>query len=293
MRSRRYRGIEGEGSSYDLSISDLMAALCCVFVLFTIGITTSLKEKNMAANRYNETKVQIANVINDAITKSKAEVKKKYGRNLDIGFDENKLILRFSASAAFEEGKYDLKPSFEKDLSIVFPELMKVLYNYAKDNPDSIEDVRIEGFTATDREDADNAKKELFTDLYPQFSYLQSNNYIQRFNKLVGEGSDHDYITGFTLSQQRTMNVLSYCMLTNYMEGIPNSQKADYKQWVREHVSASGYSFIRPLDSNGEETSIAKMDKNKTRRVEIRIKTNADRVIRGLQTNKDNAYEDE
>ena len=93
MRSRRYKGIEGEGSSYDLSISDLMAALCCVFVIFTIGVTTSLKEKNMAANQYNETKVYIYNEINDAM--------KDTFKECNATFERETLTLKFSAADAF------------------------------------------------------------------------------------------------------------------------------------------------------------------------------------------------
>ena len=280
MRSRRYRGIEGEGSSYDLSISDLMAALCCVFVLFTIGITTSLKEKNMAANRYNETKVQIADEIEEVLNDECKDVKVK--------FNKDRLILQFSADRAFEEGKPDLKWGFREDLKKIFPAVMKALYN--SDKRDDIEEIRIEGFTATDRSDNSEHDSEY------------NNPYIQYF-KSYGEGSDHDYITGFTLSQQRTMNVLSYCMLTDYMKDIPKDKREEYKKWVREHVSASGYSYTRPLDEQGEETTLEiqnlmkdkqkQISKDNSRRVEFRIKTNADKVVSGLQTYKDNSYEDE
>lgn len=278
MRSRRYRGIDGEGSSYDLSISDLMAALCCVFVLFTIGITTSLKEKNMAANRYNETKVQIAEEIENVL---KAECK-----GVNVTFNKDRLILQFSDDRAFEEGKPYLKNGFKEDLSKIFPAIMKALYN--SDKRDDIEEIRIEGFTATDKGDNSEHDAEY------------NNPYIQAFRN-YGEGSDHDYITGFTLSQQRTMHVLSYCMLTNYMKDIPKEEKEVYKKWVREHVSASGYSYTRPLDEEGQEITLEEQNlmndkqktisKSKSRRVEFRIKTNADRVVKDLQTKRDTSDE--
>ena len=37
MRTKRFRYFEGDGG-YDLSISDLMSALCCIFILVTISI---------------------------------------------------------------------------------------------------------------------------------------------------------------------------------------------------------------------------------------------------------------
>ena len=55
MRTKRFRHIESDGG-YDLSISDLMAALCCIFILVTISIVSSLKEKNSLADKYQEYK---------------------------------------------------------------------------------------------------------------------------------------------------------------------------------------------------------------------------------------------
>lgn len=271
MRSRRYKGNDGESSSYDLSISDLMAALCCVFVLFTIGVTTSFKEKNMAANNYNETKVRIADEIEDAL--------QEYLKNKDVTFDTNKLIIRFSGKL-FEDSEAYLTNGFEKNLKKVFHPLMKTLYFSEK--RDDIEEIRIEGFTTTDRQDRIGRDTKL----------EEQNPYIKKFTQ-VGEGSDHDYITGFTLSQQRTQNVLSYCMYIDSDKDIPQDQKKAYKEWVRSHVSASGYSFIQPLDENGKVITLDAQNKlnnkqkdaskEKSRRVEFRIKTNADKVINQLQ----------
>ena len=53
MRTKRFRYFEGDGG-YDLSISDLMSALCCIFILVTISIVVSLKEKNSLADKYQE-----------------------------------------------------------------------------------------------------------------------------------------------------------------------------------------------------------------------------------------------
>ena len=251
MRSRRYKGIEGEGSSYDLSISDLMAALCCVFVIFTIGVTTSLKEKNMAANQYNETKVYIYNEINDAM--------KDTFKECNATFERETLTLKFSAADAFKDDDSTLKEKFKTNLSKIFPKLIYLLYKSPKRG--DIEEIRIEGFTASD-------------------SRLGKN-----------EQGDDDYIAGIKLSQDRSKNVLIYCLGTNYLKDIPADEQDEYREWVRTHISASGYSFSRAYwtyDSDGEikrnDYGVKEMDKAKTRRVEFRIRTNADKVIEKYTT---------
>lgn len=272
MRSRRYKDGEGADSSYDLSISDLMAALCCIFILFTVGLALPLVSKNKDANQYNETKKIISDVIEDALGDYA-----KPGEKQIVDFEKERLILRFKESE-FKENEALLGKKFENNIDIIFPILMKALYDSGK--KDEVEEIRIEGFTATDSNDG----KRLDID-------DKDNPYISYFINDVGEGSDHDYITGYTLSQKRTMNVLSKCLTTNYLDGVKSSERNNFKNWVRTHMSASGYSFIRPLNENGKEyefTSKPKMDKatqNRSRRVEIRIKTKADKVVEQLQTN--------
>ena len=121
-----------------------------------------------------------------------------------------------------------------------------------------IEEIRIEGFTAPDK-----------TDPY-------------------GEGSEHDYTSGIELSQERTMNVLLYCLEhTNYSQENDPKKKEAEKEWIRKHIVSNGYSLSRPLGSDGklidENRKLSDGEKAASRRVEFRIKTNSDKIVQQFQ----------
>lgn len=74
------------------------------------------------------------------------------------------------------------------------------------------------------------------------------------------------YFHNMELSQNRTRNVLEYL--------LSNIQDEDLFTWTKNHLTANGLSSSKPvLTSNGEE------DKIRSRRVEFRIKTNAEKQI--------------
>ncbi len=53
MRTKRYKR-NVESTSYDLSISDMMAALCCVFVLICVTVMLRLTEQKAEFQRQNK-----------------------------------------------------------------------------------------------------------------------------------------------------------------------------------------------------------------------------------------------
>ena len=53
MRTKRYKR-NVESTSYDLSISDMMAALCCVFVLICVTVMVRLTEQKAEFQRQNK-----------------------------------------------------------------------------------------------------------------------------------------------------------------------------------------------------------------------------------------------
>lgn len=247
MRTKRY--IQNtEGSNYDLSISDLMAALCCIFVLTLIGTTSSLvknneklKEKNLLANEYRRLQKELF-----------LDLENELGEDLkrwNASIDPDTLAIRFSSDAGFAPRSAKLNPNYELVLQEFFPKLVNILKK-DKYKP-SIEEIQIEGFTAPD-----------ITDKY-------------------GEGSEHDYTSGIELSQERTKNVLLYCLEnTKYSNETDPKKIADEKSWVRTHIVSNGYSLTRPLKSDNRVAGPGDgIDKAKTRRVEFRIKTNDDKII--------------
>ena len=245
MRTRRYRHIE-EGSNYDLSISDLMAALCCIFVLVTIAIVASLKEKNQLADKYQELQQEIY-----------LDLSEEMGSDLEkwgAVIDPDTLTIRFSSDDGFDARSAELKPGYKKVLQEFFPKLIQILEQDKFKN--EIEEIRIEGFTASDRSDP------------------------------FGEGSEHDYVSGVKLSQERTQNVLLYCLEnTDYSRETDWKKKEQEKDWIRKHIVSNGYSLSKPLGKDGKliQNRDDKIDKAATRRVEFRIKTNSDKIVQQFQ----------
>ena len=81
--------------------------------------------------------------------------------------------------------------------------------------------------------------------------------------------NEHDaYFYNMKLSQDRTRSVLQYCL------DLLNS---DIQIWTREKATANGLSSVRPISEN--ET---KNGRKQNRRVEFRIKTDAEQQIREM-----------
>lgn len=251
MRTRRYRHIE-EGSSYDMSISDLMAALCCIFVLVTISIVASLKEKNQLADKYQELQQELYMDLSKEFSKEELN---KWGAYID----PETLSIRFTGvNVSFKDYDDQIPQKYKDILDDFFPRLIEVITNDKYKN--EIEEIRIEGHSNP------------------------SDGIDLKTGRHYKAGDDLDYSTGIDLSQRRTANVLNYC-LDNF------TSSEEEKDWVRKHIAANGYSLSKPifirdsennivLDSKTEEPMI---DKVATRRVEFRIKTNSDKIVQQFQ----------
>lgn len=244
MRTKKYHQIESN-SDYDLSISDLMAALCCIFVLVTVSIVASLKEKNSLADKYQDLQQEIFLDLNEEM----GDDLEKWGATID----PDTLTIRFSSDDGFDARSAELKSGYKEILQEFFPKLVQILEQdkYKKE----IEEIRIEGYTAPDK-----------TDPY-------------------GEGSEHDYTSGIELSQERTMNVLLYCLEnTKYSQETDSKKKEEEKEWIRKHIVSNGYSLSKPLDTTGKILEKdGEIDKAASRRVEFRIKTNSDKIVQQFQ----------
>lgn len=247
MRTKRFHHVDGS-SGYDLSISDLMAALCCIFVLVTVAIVTSLKEKNSLADKYQELQKELFLDLTDEMGSDL----EKWGATID----PETLTIRFSSDDGFDARSAELKSGYKKVLQEFFPKLVQILEQDKYKN--EIQEIRIEGFTASDRSDP------------------------------FGEGSEHDYTSGIELSQARTMNVLLYCLEhTKYSQETDPKMIETEKEWIRKHIVSNGYSLSRPLSKDGklieENRKLSDEEKAATRRVEFRIKTNSDKIVQQFQ----------
>ena len=120
--------------------------------------------------------------------------------------------------------------------------------------------------------------KNILTSFFPRFLQIINNpkykNDIEEIrieghtsSEWEGESSPRQaYFKNMELSQNRTRNVLEYL--------LSNIQDEDLFNWTKKYVTANGLSSSKPiLNPDGQE------DKIHSRRVEFRIKTNAEKQI--------------
>lgn len=119
---------------FNLSISDMMSALCAIFVLLCIGIILQLKQ---ISEHYVNTKYTL---YEDLSREFSADLEKW---NAEI--DAENLSIRFKdPDVLFVMNQADLRNSYKRILDDFFPRLLKVVSSYEE----LIEEIRIEGHSA-------------------------------------------------------------------------------------------------------------------------------------------------
>lgn len=124
--------IEDSGSAgdFNLSISDMMSALCAIFVLLCIGIILQLKQ---ISEHYVHTKYTLYDDLNKEFY---ADLK-----NWNAEIDSENLSIRFKdPDVLFVMNQAVLRNSYKQILDDFFPRLLKVVSNYEN----LIEEIRIE-----------------------------------------------------------------------------------------------------------------------------------------------------
>lgn len=110
--------------------------------------------------------------------------------------------------------------------------------------------------------------KKILKDFYPRYiEILNKPEYRDNIEEIRIEGhtdSNGSYFHNMELSQNRTRAVLEYCM------GLMH---ADQIEWARNFITANGLSSSHPILRNGVE------DKSLSRRVEFRVRTNAEKQL--------------
>lgn len=161
--------------------------------------------------------------------------------------DRDTLSIRFQApDIMFDEGRSELKKGYENILDEFFPKYIKVLNRYR----DDIEEVRIEGHTNSNSP-ADSS---------------------------CPAGRNCGYYYNMELSQNRARAVLQYCM---NMDRV-----ASDKGWLVKRLTANGLSFSHMICQDGKESGCAEgyEDKQLSRRVEFRVRTNAEKQLEEIAT---------
>ena len=119
--------------------------------------------------------------------------------------------------------------------------------------------------------------KDILDDFFPRYiAILRQDKYINDIAEIRIEGhtssewsenvSDEEaYILNMELSQDRTRSVLKYVLQ------IPKI--SENREWLKDHLTANGLSSSKLISKEGIE------DKEESRRVEFRVRTNAEKRI--------------
>lgn len=114
--------------------------------------------------------------------------------------------------------------------------------------------------------------KVILDDFFPRYiKVLYRPEYKDNIEEIRIEGHTDDnagYFYNMALSQNRTRTVLEYCFTTM------NDQE---QSWAERFITANGLSYSQPIyDKEGN------VDKARSRRVEFRVKTNAEKHLEAI-----------
>lgn len=165
----------------------------------------------------------------------------------------------------------DLYDEFEKDLVKWDAEIDSTLTIRFKE-PDVLFDAGSSNLK--------NSFSDILNDFFPRYiKVLQNQKYIDHIEEIRIEGhtsiegrygmdEQEAYFYNMELSQDRTRSVLQYCLTL-----LDN----DKELWTRKRATANGLSSVKPIAENETESG-----RKQNRRVEFRIKTDAEEQIREM-----------
>lgn len=219
-------------ANFDISVSDLMAALIQIFVLLLVATLLKVNEyqgKSQIAEKYEQLSSDLYVDLSDEFSKDL--------ERWNATIDRKTLSIHFrSSDTLFLPNSDVLRPQFTLILDDFFPRLIGVLRR--SKYLDKIEEIRIEGHTASES----------------------------------GKDKEVDYLEGIILSQNRTTEVLKYCL-------VQTIRGSEYQEWVRSLTVANGYSNSKPAFAPD-----GRVDVEASRRVEFRVRTKLQDVIDELVT---------
>ena len=239
-----------------LAVGDLMAALLLMFALLLsatllrlqreyghkVEMTDTYKRRSeqywemfeeykcisQAYEEVAETYRQLQDDLYQDVYEEFKDDLKRWGTNID----RKTVAIRFQEPAVFFGRGQDRVPDgFSEILDSFFPRYVRVLRS--DDFRDHIEEIRIEGHTSS----------EWHTNVTADMAYFKN----------------------MQLSQNRTRNVLEYCL------GCLGDSTV--REWARGKITANGLSSSKLIITNGVE------DKAASRRVEFRVRTSAEERI--------------
>lgn len=181
-----------------------------------------------------------------------------------------KLQDEFETKSQVAERYTAIKEDIYKELMIEFKEDL-VKWNATIDSSLTIRFQEPDVLFETNQFELKNAFKVILKDFFPRYiKVISKPKFKDNIEEIRIEGHTDNvgnYYHNMELSQNRTRSVLTYVLDNTEL----NPQT---KQWVKDNLTANGLSFSKPIADNGTEEG-----RYRNRRVEFRIRTNAEKQI--------------
>jgi len=181
-----------------------------------------------------------------------------------------KLQDEFETKSQVAERYTAIKEDIYKELMIEFKEHL-VKWNATIDSSLTIRFQEPDVLFETNQFELKNAFKVILKDFFPRYiKVISKPKFKDNIEEIRIEGHTDNvgnYYHNMELSQNRTRSVLTYVLDNTEL----NPQT---KQWVKDNLTANGLSFSKPIADNGTEEG-----RYRNRRVEFRIRTNAEKQI--------------
>ena len=254
------------------SLSDVMTGLMVIFMFISIAYMVKTEEQS---KKLEERQKELADLLaREQLKKQKQEfvfknfrdMKENIYKALDSTFrndfklwqvelDRNLVIKFTNPDILFGSGEAGLQPKFKEILENFTPRYLGIILRpeYQK----HIQEIRIEGHT----------------DPRPLRRQIEDLEY----------GADGDYMNNIGLSQARARNVLAYIRQHQAYQNLDKNQQELLQFWI----TANGLSYGRSLDANNQFSFESKeqVDEQKSRRVEFKIVTNSEELVRDVLKN--------
>lgn len=208
----------GTGNSWQ-SISDMMSALMVIFLFISVLYMLQMQVEKSKMTKIAEAYTEVQENLYEELHAEFKEDLDKWRASLE----EDNTVRFYAPEVLFKPGSSEINQEFKKILKDFFPRYLEILTKgeFKKD----IEEIRIEGHTSSEWGGA--------------------------------QSFEARYLANLNLSQQRSFEVLKYCIHI-----LENREKT---QWLKGVLRANGLAFAKPvLKEDGTE------DKLKSRRVEFK-----------------------
>ena len=235
-----------ESEEHWISISDMMAGLMVIFLFIAISYMLFISNK---MEEIEKEKGKIEKIVEAYITlrsdlyNDLHEMFKDELPKWNAVLDEDTLSIRFKEpEVLFARGRAEVRPLFKKILDEFFPRYIKIL-------------------TESKTDEGEYKYKD-------DIAEIRIEGHTSSEWEGVEDREEVAYILNVKLSQDRTRRVLNYALQ------IWNPQIQKNRKWIRENLTANGLSSSK-LIRNPDGTQ----NREESRRVEFRVRTNAEKRI--------------